>query len=127
MVVLPSGRLVRGRRWSDQTEPAPERGLYALRSDLRSPWPYTWLQWPNFGLPVSREEAWAGIERSWRATEIECVEVACGGRRGRTGTILAAMAMLDGFDADEAIDWVRTVYDRRAVETPWQHWWLQRR
>lgn len=56
----------------------------------------------------------------------ERVEVACGGGRGRTGTVLAAMAMLDGLDADAAIVWVRRGYDARAVETPWQRQWLRK-
>jgi protein-tyrosine phosphatase len=45
---------------------------------------------------------------------------------GRTGTALAALAVLDGLDPEAAVHWVRAVYDRRAVETPWQRWWLRR-
>lgn len=40
--------------------------------------------------------------------------------RGRTGTALACVAVLDGVPAAEAVDYVRRHYDRRAVETPWQ-------
>lgn len=91
-----------------------------------SPWPYTWLKWPDFGLPLSREAAWAEIERAWRLAEVERVEVACGGGRGHTGTALAAMAILDGLEADAAVAWVRDVYDPGAVESPWQRGWLRR-
>ncbi|SJN22964.1 hypothetical protein FM114_03620 [Luteococcus japonicus LSP_Lj1] len=91
-----------------------------------SPWPYTWLKWPDFGLPLSREAAWAEIERAWRLAEVERVEVACGGGRGHTGTALAAMAILDGLEADAAVAWVRNVYDPGAVESPWQRGWLRR-
>lgn len=50
----------------------------------------------------------------------ERVEFACGGGRGRTGTALACLAVLDGVPAAEAVTFVRRHYDRRAVETPWQ-------
>lgn len=126
VVKLPSGRLIRGRRWSVRPTTAAEHGLYALWRDPNPPWPYTWLKWPDFGLPLSGEAAWAGIEQAWRLAEVERVEVACGGGRGRTGTVLAAMAMLDGLTADAAIAWVRDAYDRGAVETPWQREWLRR-
>ncbi|MFD0818813.1 protein phosphatase, partial [Micromonospora zhanjiangensis] len=53
------------------------------------------------------------------------VEVACGGGVGRTGTALAALAVLDGLDPDAAVAWVRAGYRRRAVETVWQRRWLR--
>lgn len=46
--------------------------------------------------------------------------------RGRTGTVLAGMVMLDGLDADAAIAWVRRGYDAQAVEAPWQRQWLRK-
>jgi len=48
------------------------------------------------------------------------VELACGGGRGRTGTALACLAVLDGMPAAEAVAYVREHYDLRAVETPCQ-------
>ncbi|PLW73468.1 protein phosphatase, partial [Streptomyces sp. DJ] len=45
---------------------------------------------------------------------------ACGGGRGRTGTALACLAVLDGVPPERAVDFVRRNYDRRAVETLWQ-------
>ncbi|MGY0232850.1 protein phosphatase [Longispora urticae] len=50
----------------------------------------------------------------------ERVEVACGGGRGRTGTALACLAILDGVPPGEAVAFVREHYHRHAVETPWQ-------
>jgi len=38
----------------------------------------------------------------WRRAETERVEVACTGGRGRTGTALACMAVLDGVPATDA-------------------------
>ena len=61
-----------------------------------------------------------------RAQAGERVEVACGGGVGRTGTALAALAVLDGMNPADAVHWVRSTYHRRAVETPWQRWWLRR-
>ena len=48
------------------------------------------------------------------------MEVACRGGVGRTGTALAALAVLDGLPPDETMRWVRWHYHPRAVETPWQ-------
>ncbi len=55
----------------------------------------------------------------------ERVEVACRGGVGRTGTALAALAVLDGLPAPDAVRWVRGRYHPRAVETPWQRRWLR--
>jgi protein-tyrosine phosphatase len=55
----------------------------------------------------------------------ERVEVTCRGGVGRTGTALAALAVLDGLPPDDAVRRVRTRYHPRAVETPWQRWWLR--
>ncbi|NEB79450.1 protein phosphatase, partial [Streptomyces sp. SID14478] len=57
---------------------------------------------------------------AWLRSAGERVELACAGGRGRTGTALACLAVLDGVPAAEAVAYVRTHYDRRAVETPWQ-------
>jgi protein-tyrosine phosphatase len=48
------------------------------------------------------------------------VEIACGGGKGRTGTALACLAVLDGVPPSEAVAYVRAGYHRWAVETPWQ-------
>ena len=39
------------------------------------------------------------------------------GGRGRTGTALACIAVLDGVPADQAVDYVRRHYHPDAVET----------
>ena len=54
------------------------------------------------------------------------VEVACHGGRGRTGTALACIAVLDGVPPAQAVAFVRTHYDRRAIETPWQRRYVSR-
>jgi protein-tyrosine phosphatase len=60
------------------------------------------------------------LREAWERAAGERVEVACGGGRGRTGTALACIAVLDGVPPDEAVAWVRARYDKHAVETPWQ-------
>ena len=126
---LPSGRLVRGRGLRNPLPPGPtpEFGLYLLGSDPGPmAWDSRWIRWPDFWLPTDREEfgraAWELLDRSTG----ERVEVACGGGRGRTGTALACLAVLDGVPADRAVAYVREHYSRRAVETPWQRRFVTR-
>jgi protein-tyrosine phosphatase len=83
-------------------------------------WEAQWLRWPDFGLPVSRGEALRVLTQAWTHAAAGRVEIACGGGRGRTGTALACLAVLDGVPAREAVAFVRAHYDRHAVETPWQ-------
>lgn len=84
------------------------------------PWDVRWVRWPDFGVPTDRSDAREALLEAWRRAVTERVEIACGGGRGRTGTALACVAVLDGVPADEAVAYVRKYYDRRAVETPWQ-------
>ncbi|MEU3601967.1 protein-tyrosine phosphatase family protein [Streptomyces sp. NPDC006798] len=126
---LPSGRLVRGRglRRPRPEGPVPELGVYLLGE--RPPaveWESDWIRWPDFRLPADRERAAAVLRRTWERCAGERVEVACGGGRGRTGTALACLAVLDGVPAAEAVAYVRARYDRRAVETPWQKRYVRR-
>jgi protein-tyrosine phosphatase len=90
-------------------------------------WPHRRIDWPDFGIPADRDDALDALrEAHRRANAGERVEVACRGGVGRTGTALAALAVLDGLDPAAAVHWVRAHYHRRAVETPWQRWWLRR-
>jgi protein-tyrosine phosphatase len=52
--------------------------------------------------------------------------VACPGGLGRTGTALACIAQLGGVSANHAVAWIRTHYNARAVETPWQARYVRR-
>lgn len=126
---LPSGRVVRGRalRRPLPDGDVPEFGLYLL-GDSPPPvdWDSRWLRWPDFRLPTDRVDARDALREAWRRAEHERVEVACGGGRGRTGTALACIAVLDGVPAGEATEYVRAHYDRRAVETPWQRRFVAR-
>ncbi|MGW5100426.1 protein-tyrosine phosphatase family protein [Streptomyces sp. NPDC004100] len=127
---LPSGRLVRGRglrKPLDPAAPPPTYGVYLLNK--RPPtvsWEFQWLRWPDFRLPADHIAARAVLTDAWERAADERVEFACGGGRGRTGTALACVAVLDGVPAGEAVDFVRRHYDRHAVETPWQRGYVRR-
>ncbi|MFH8607824.1 protein phosphatase [Streptomyces sp. NPDC018029] len=123
VLLLPSGRLVRGRglRRGLPNGDVPDFGVYLLgKRPPEVPWEARWLRWPDFRLPADRELARQVLREAWERAAGERVEVACGGGRGRTGTALACVAVLDGVPADEAVAYVRAHYDRHAVETPWQ-------
>jgi protein-tyrosine phosphatase len=129
VLCLPSGRLVRGRGLSRPPVPGPPPtfGVYLLGS--RPPpvdWPSRWLRWPDFRLPVDRAEAVEVLRDAWIRAATERVELACAGGRGRTGTALACIAVLDGVPAGEAVAYVRRHYDAKAVETPWQRRYVER-
>ena len=124
---LPSGRSVRGRGVRRPAEfTAPEFGLYLLgRRPDRFAWPSRWVRWPDFGLPLDWPDARSAVAEVWRRAADSRVEVACGGGRGRTGTVLACLTVLDGSAPGEAIDYVREHYAASAVETPWQRWFVE--
>jgi protein-tyrosine phosphatase len=84
------------------------------------------VRWPDFRLPADRRDAKDALREAWRRAASQRVEIACTGGRGRTGTALACVAVLDGMLARDAIAHVRKRYDRRAIETPWQRWYVER-
>ncbi|MGK5684850.1 protein-tyrosine phosphatase family protein [Actinoplanes sp. URMC 104] len=125
---LPSGRLVRGRglREAMPSGHPPTYGVYLLGS--RPPefgWASRWVRWPDFRLPADRAYAARVLREAWELAADERVEIACRGGRGRTGTALACLAVLDGVPAGEAVAYVRKHYHPRAVETPWQRRFVQ--
>lgn len=125
VVTLPGGARVRGRRVADRGVPADFTLL--LAAGPVPPWPHRRVRWPDFWVPLDREDAVAALrEAHERAYAGERVEVACRGGVGRTGTALAALAVLDGLAPADAVAFVRTAYHPRAVETPWQRRWLRR-
>ncbi|MFF1818771.1 protein phosphatase [Kribbella sp. NPDC058245] len=120
---LPSGRLVRGRglRNGPAAAPFPTYGVYLLGSEPPAvEWESRWLRWPDFRLPSDRALAREVFAEALERSGSELVEFACAGGRGRTGTALACLAVLDGAPAAEAVAYVRRNYSRHAVETFWQ-------
>jgi protein-tyrosine phosphatase len=84
-------------------------------------WDYKWIQWPDFRLPSNPTTARDAIQEAWTRADTERVEIACTGGRGRTGTGLACIAILDGLPNHQAVPYIRLHYSPHAVETPWQH------
>jgi hypothetical protein len=126
---LPSGRLVRGRglRRPMPSGHPPTFGVYLLGSaPPEFGWESLWVRWPDFRLPADPAYAEEVLRQVWDRASSERVEVACFGGRGRTGTALACLAVLDGVPAAEAVAFVREHYHRQAVETPWQRGFVRR-
>src|SRR3954471_13241301 len=87
-------------------DPPPDFGLY-----LDPMWTPAWLavhlDWPDFGVPNDLAAADEQIMDAWeRARAGNAVEVACIGGHGRTGTVLACMAVLAGIAPANAVSWV---------------------
>jgi protein-tyrosine phosphatase len=105
----------------------PDFAVYLLGGRPASvAWDARWVRWPDFRLPTDRCDAQNALREAWHRAEAERVEIACGGGRGRTGTALACIAVLDGVPGREAVAFVREHYDARAVETPWQRRYVTR-
>jgi hypothetical protein len=124
VVRLPSGRLVRGRalRRPLPAGPTPAFALYLLgRKPPPVTWESRWLRWPDFWLPSDLDATACALRQAWTRADRERVEIACGGGRGRTGTALACLAVLDGVPSNLAVAYIRRHYAPGAVETPWQH------
>jgi hypothetical protein len=120
VMALPSGRLVRGRglRIDNPYKPDPEFAVYLVGSDLYGvTWEYRWVDWPDFGLPANPAALRESLIEALARSSIERVEVGCMGGRGRTGTALACLAVLDGAPATGAVAYVRQHYSSDAVET----------
>lgn len=123
VVTLPGGARVRGRRLTGPASPA-DFALILAKGPVPA-WPHRRIRWPDFGVPTGSGDALDALHDAHRrAYAGERVEVACRGGVGRTGTALAALAVLDGLTPREAVTWVRGNYHRRAVETIWQRRWL---
>ena len=125
VVRLPGGARVRGRRLRDRASSADF--ALVLAAGPVPAWPHRRLRWPDFWIPLDSDDALDALrEVHRRALAGERVEVTCRGGVGRTGTALAALAVLDGLSPEDALSWVRREYHPRAVETPWQRQWLRR-
>ena len=127
IVTFPDGSRVRASSLGDRRADDPER-TYGLYLDERwaPTWPADVIAWPDFGVPAEPEVAAGQIAVAFlRARRGELVEVGCLGGSGRTGTVLACMAVLAGVPSAEAVPWVRAAYRPEAVETSEQEAWVQ--
>jgi hypothetical protein len=127
-VIFPDGTRVLASGWLERKPGtvAPDFGLY-LDPQWTPWWSSVMLDWPDFGVPADRDDADREIASAFeRARRGERVEVACVGGHGRTGTVLACMAILAGVPSGEAVTWVRETYCQRAVQEPSQQYWIER-
>jgi hypothetical protein len=125
-VRFPNGTRVRASGIAGRKDNADWR-TFGLYCDPR--WAPTWaaeiIDWPDFGVPASAETAAGQIQRAFtRALRGEHVEVGCHGGIGRTGTVLACMAVLAGVPPAGSVAWVRAAYNPYAIETPDQEQWV---
>jgi hypothetical protein len=128
VVTFPDGTRVLASGWlaRSDSETFPDFGLY-LDPSWTPAWPHALLDWPDFGVPNDAQAATQAIREAFdRAQAGERVEVACVGGHGRTGTVLACMAVLAGIPAEQAVAWVRANYCVRAVQEPSQQYWMER-
>jgi len=127
VLILPSGRRVRGRALGVALPDGP-KPPFALYLAGRPPpaVPARWLRWPDFCLPVDRDDARDALDRTWHRLAGDRVEVACGGGRGRTRTALACLVVIDSGSAIDAVGYVRAHYDSRSIETPSQRRYVAR-
>jgi hypothetical protein len=125
---FPDGTRVLASGWFERSphEPAPDFGLY-LDPMWQPAWPAAHVDWPDFGVPNDAAATDPLIVDAFqRAQRGERVEVACIGGHGRTGTVLACMAVLAGVEPEQAVQWVRQRYCPRAVQEPSQQYWMER-
>jgi hypothetical protein len=131
IIEFPDGTRVRAAALSERLvdDSWREFGLY-LDAAWRPLWQSALIPWKDFGLPQAPQPAVEQICMAFkRAKAGQHVEVGCRKGLGRTGTVLACMAVLAGVPPEKAVSWVREHYHRRAVETPdqkkWVHWFAQ--
>jgi protein-tyrosine phosphatase len=108
----------------DEQSSGRDFGLY-MDPRWEPTWPAEVIDWPDYGLPPDSARAATQIRAAFsRAKSGESVEIGCLGGLGRTGTVLACMAVLAGVDARDAVGWVRENYRPTAVETLDQERWI---
>ena len=129
VVVLPSGRRVRGRglRRAVPNLVRPDLGVYLLAEPPEAiDWDHRWIRCRDFRSPSDPAHVGSTLREALERSATERVEIGCSGGIGRTGIGLAVLAILDGIEPGAAVDWVRSAYHPRAVETPWQRRWVAR-
>jgi len=84
------------------------------------------LPWQDMGLPkIGYKQAAEAITNTYNlAVKGSTIEVGCIGGHGRTGTVLACMAVLAGVPGKDAVKFVRDHYCKHAVESARQEWWV---
>jgi hypothetical protein len=105
-------------------EALPDFGFY-LDSIWKPQCLAFYINWTDYGLPVlAWDRVVEGIKTLHKLASTQQVEIGCIGGHGRTGTVLACLAILSGVEGDKAVDWVHKNYCEHAVEGGKQEWWV---
>ena len=124
---FPDGTVVRASGLPSREENATwrEYGLY-LDPEWQPTWPATLIEWPDYGIPTNPSSAVRQIQSVFlKARSGTHVEIGCLGGTGRTGTVVACMAILAGVPPETAVDWARSVLSPYAIETEEQEQWVR--
>jgi Protein-tyrosine phosphatase len=127
-VTFPDGTVVFGLHIDARVaaDAPPDFGLY-LDAMWQPTWPATVVDWEDFAAPDDEDVLFAQVRSAFdRARSGAWVEVGCLAGCGRTGTVLACMAVLSGVPVSDAVTWVRRNYDSCAVETASQEALIKR-
>ncbi len=126
-VKMPDGVNIYASSVSERAEDdkIPDWGLY-LDPSWKPRGMAGFIEWPDYKLPLDWEAAALMIVDAYRkASTGSWVEVGCIGGHGRTGTVLACMAVLGGLYPEEAIRYIKTEYCSSATDTAAQRWWVE--
>lgn len=84
------------------------------------------IPWPDFETPMTKASIWRALHEMVKSNGFKRVCLHCQGGHGRTGTALASLIIATvGKNANEAVDYIREIYCRKAVETYDQCIYLQ--
>lgn len=129
IVRFPDGTEVQGTAAGrPEGDPEPLFGLYLDRcwAEFGPAWDHVIVDWPDHGLPADLDGTANEVRSAFaRARSGERVEVGCIGGSGRTGTVVACMAILAGVPPTSAVAWTRDAYKRSAIETKEQEQFVE--
>lgn len=129
MILPKTGMKVYASSSDDTRKPGefvPDWGLYLDSCWRPKAWRYEYLYWPDMGTPYDDNVAIEAILEAYeRMLDGQTVEIGCIGGHGRTGTVLAAMAVIEGDTPEQAMNRVWTTYCKHAIESKVQEWWIK--
>lgn len=106
-------------------DPIPDFAVYL--DNIWAAWSAAlYIPWKDHGLPeIPLNRAAEFIVDAYNLAELgQSVEIGCIGGHGRTGTVLACMAVLAGVPGKDAADWVWKNYCTKAIESAKQEWFI---
>lgn len=125
-LTFPNGQMIIAS--SERTHPDDyhvDWGLYAY-SGWQPSCRAEFIWWPDYTWPKKWELAADSIIDAYRYAETGArVEVGCFGGHGRTGVIVACMAVLAGVPWQDAATWVWDNYCYEAIESNDQEWYIK--